>query len=90
MGDKSSVGDGELESASGFGTASIIVCPACGARHAETMPTDACVYFYDCPSCGARLKPKSGDCCVFCSYGTVPCPPVQQAKADSSAQSCCR
>ena len=56
---------------------SIITCPECGQRTTETMPTDACVYFYDCPACHARLKPKQGDCCVFCSYGSVPCPPIQ-------------
>jgi hypothetical protein len=43
----------------------------------ETMPTDACQYVYDCPACGAVLKPKPGDCCVFCSYADTPCPPVQ-------------
>ena len=43
----------------------------------EQMPTDACQFFYDCRGCGERLKPKPGDCCVFCSYGSVPCPPVQ-------------
>jgi hypothetical protein len=42
------------------------------------MPTDACQWFYECEHCHAVLKPKPGDCCVFCSYGTVPCPPVQQ------------
>jgi hypothetical protein len=41
------------------------------------MPTDACQFFYDCQGCGTRLKPKAGDCCVFCSYGNVPCPPIQ-------------
>lgn len=41
------------------------------------MPTDACQWFYDCKGCGALLKPKAGDCCVFCSYGNVPCPPIQ-------------
>jgi hypothetical protein len=35
------------------------------------------VYFHECNGCGARLKPLPGDCCVFCSYGTVPCPPIQ-------------
>ncbi|MGH6968533.1 MAG: GDCCVxC domain-containing (seleno)protein [Stellaceae bacterium] len=25
------------------------------------------------------LRPKSGTCCVFCSYGSVPCPPTQAA-----------
>src|SRR5262249_32796632 len=41
------------------------------------MPQDACLFFYNCKGCGQRLKPKAGDCCVFCSYGSVPCPPVQ-------------
>ena len=57
---------------------SVITCPKCGAQAKEVMPTDACWYFYECRSCGAVLRPKAGDCCVFCSYGTVPCPPIQQ------------
>lgn len=56
---------------------STITCPHCGHRQAETMPTDACQYFWDCPKCGQKLKPTQGDCCVFCSYGSVPCPPIQ-------------
>jgi hypothetical protein len=56
---------------------STLTCPACDFAAAETMPSDACQFFYDCKGCGARLKPKAGDCCVFCSYGSVPCPPVQ-------------
>jgi hypothetical protein len=57
---------------------STIVCPECGHQKTETMPTDACWYLYDCTDCGALLRPKPGDCCVFCSYGDVPCPPIQQ------------
>src|SRR5712692_772613 len=56
---------------------SIISCPQCGYRAEETMPTNACLFFYDCPACGEKLKPKLGDCCIFCSYGSVPCPPAQ-------------
>jgi len=56
---------------------SVVTCPACGHRSAEQMPTDACQFFYDCKRCGQRLKPKPGDCCVFCSYGSIPCPPIQ-------------
>jgi hypothetical protein len=56
---------------------SVITCPKCGRRAEETMPTNACLFFYECSQCGATLKPKTGDCCVFCSYGSVPCPPVQ-------------
>lgn len=56
---------------------SILTCPACGHIETETMPTDACQWFYECKACKAVLKPKDGDCCVFCSYATVPCPPIQ-------------
>ena len=58
---------------------SVIRCPNCGNESTELMPVDACQFFYDCRRCGTRLKPKDGDCCVFCSYGTVPCPPVQES-----------
>jgi hypothetical protein len=58
---------------------SVITCPTCGTAKAETMPTDACLYYYDCTGCSTQLRPKHGDCCVFCSYGSVPCPPVQVA-----------
>ena len=57
---------------------SVITCPNCGHKKEEVMPTDACQYFYDCENCLKVLKPKDGDCCVFCSYGTVKCPPIQQ------------
>jgi mercuric transport protein len=66
---------------------STITCPNCGTARKETMPTDACRYFYECTGCGTRLKPKSGDCCVFCSYGSVPCPPMQ---AEHTARRCGR
>lgn len=56
---------------------STVTCPHCGHKSEETMPTNACLFFYDCTGCGVRLKPRSGHCCVFCSYGSVPCPPVQ-------------
>jgi hypothetical protein len=56
---------------------SLITCPHCHAERGETMPADACQFFYECSGCKTLLRPKPGDCCVFCSYGTVPCPPVQ-------------
>ncbi len=63
---------------------STITCPQCGHVKEETMPTDACQFFYECGNCEAVLRPKAGDCCVFCSYGTNKCPPIQADKA-----SCC-
>ena len=58
-----------------------LTCPHCGFEATETMPTDACQYFYDCRGCGRVLKPKKGDCCVYCSYGDMPCPPIQEDRA---------
>ncbi|RDH84073.1 MAG: hypothetical protein DIZ80_08035 [endosymbiont of Galathealinum brachiosum] len=63
---------------------STITCPACGHKEIETMPVDACQWFYKCKNCQSLLKPEKGDCCVFCSYGNVPCPPIQKASG-----SCC-
>jgi hypothetical protein len=67
---------------------SLLTCPHCGTAKLEPMPTDACRYFYDCTGCGARLKPEPGDCCVFCSYGSVPCPPVQSMTSQNECDCC--
>lgn len=67
-----------------------LTCPSCHTRHTQTMPVDACIYFFECSACGAMLRPKPGDCCVFCSYGSVPCPPVQVAHTDGdTGGDCC-
>lgn len=60
-------------------THSTLACPVCGHQKTETMPSDRCVFYYECEQCGALSRPKAGDCCVFCSYGTVRCPPKQRA-----------
>jgi hypothetical protein len=57
----------------------VITCPHCHTVRTERMPIDACVIAYECTGCSTRLRPKPGDCCVFCSYASVPCPPVQAA-----------
>jgi hypothetical protein len=56
---------------------SVLTCPKCGHSKTETMPTNACQFFYSCDNCKSDLRPLAGDCCVFCSYGSVKCPPVQ-------------
>jgi hypothetical protein len=54
-----------------------LTCPHCGFQKTEMMPTDACQFFYECENCKTVLRPLAGDCCVFCSFGTVKCPPIQ-------------
>lgn len=60
-----------------------ITCPNCGHQSVEEMPTDSCVFFYECKGCKTMLKPLPGECCVFCSYGTTKCPPK------ASGDACC-
>ena len=62
---------------------STVTCPHCGTEKKEIMPSDACQFFYECSHCKTILRPKPGDCCVFCSFGSVKCPPIQQQN------SCC-
>lgn len=61
---------------------STLTCPNCGHKALEIMPTDACQFFYECTDCKTLLKPLAGDCCVFCSYGDIPCPPIQMGDAE--------
>ncbi|MEO1020195.1 MAG: GDCCVxC domain-containing (seleno)protein [Pseudomonadota bacterium] len=59
---------------------SVLTCPECGHVETETMPTNACQWFYEYKRCAALLKPQPGDSCVFCSYGSVACPPIQEGR----------
>lgn len=69
---------------------STITCPLCGTAKVQTMPTNACQFFFECTACGAVLRPKPGDCCVFCSFGSVPCPSIQETRAGGGrADACC-
>ncbi|SDB27781.1 hypothetical protein SAMN03097699_0467 [Flavobacteriaceae bacterium MAR_2010_188] len=56
---------------------STVSCPNCGKKSKEQMPTDSCQFFYECDNCHKIIRPLEGDCCVFCSFGTIPCPPIQ-------------
>lgn len=66
---------------------SVLTCPVCGHAKRERMPVDACQFFYECEVCRAILRPLAGDCCVFCSYGSVKCPPLQRQAACGKCRS---
>ena len=59
---------------------SAITCPQCGFAKQEVMPANACQFYYECEGCKALLRPEVGDCCVFCSFGSVSCPPIQEQR----------
>jgi len=55
-----------------------LTCPKCNFVQSAEMPINACQHFYKCQKCEEVLKPKKGDCCVFCSYADSKCPPKQK------------
>ena len=59
---------------------SVLTCPHCGFAAVEVMPVNACIILHECQACHALLRPNAGDCCVFCSFGSVKCPPMQESK----------
>jgi len=79
----------QITSSSDIQLHSTITCPNCGHQALETMSTDACQFFYDCKGCKRLLKPTQGDCCVFCSFGDVPCPPIQESRSNGNSKDCC-
>jgi len=54
---------------------STITCPNCGHKKVEVMPSDHCIIRYECEGCHRLLDRLPGGCCVFCSFGSVVCPP---------------
>ena len=34
------------------------------------------------------LQPNEGNCCVFCSYGKIPSPPIQENKSCNDLNCC--
>lgn len=64
-------------------------CPHCDHVSLETMPSDYCLYFFTCPACHTLLRPLPGQCCVFCAYGSVPCPPIQRSRQSVGGETPC-
>ena len=54
-----------------------LTCPHCQFKVTLIMPTDACQWFYEYTQSHKLLEPLKGDCCVFCSYASIPCPSIQ-------------
>ncbi|WP_227753876.1 MULTISPECIES: GDCCVxC domain-containing (seleno)protein [Ramlibacter] len=69
-------------------TRSTLTCPACGHKSELEMPLDSCQFFHECEGCETLLRPLPGDCCVFCSYGTRKCPPLQFTGDEDRGSNC--
>ncbi|MDO8648267.1 MAG: GDCCVxC domain-containing (seleno)protein [Candidatus Peregrinibacteria bacterium] len=51
----------------------VITCPHCRSAALHPIPRDCCQYCVICEDCNARIIPKPGQCCVFCSHGDRRC-----------------
>ena len=56
---------------------SLVTCPVCKTKVQEKMSSEAPKRIYHCPKCLSWLSPKQGDHCIYDSYGSVKCPPIQ-------------
>jgi hypothetical protein len=54
-----------------------VTCPVCKTKVQEKMSSEAPKRIYHCPKCLSWLSPKQGDHCIYDSYGSVKCPPIQ-------------
>jgi hypothetical protein len=58
----------------------VVTCPVCKTQVQETMVPETLKLIYHCPVCLTWLSPKKGDHCIYESYGSVNCPPIQVKK----------
>jgi hypothetical protein len=59
---------------------SSLTCPHCGVVQTESMPVDVWQWYYECRQCHALVSITEDDCCIFCSYGDIPCPAIQKSR----------
>jgi hypothetical protein len=57
---------------------SVITCPHCEASELLQIPAGSSQRFYRCQACDGILKIQSGDCCIFCSFGSIGCTSSEQ------------
>ncbi|WP_285896681.1 GDCCVxC domain-containing (seleno)protein [Polynucleobacter corsicus] len=55
-----------------------ITCPDCCGQETLEISQGYSQHLYRCPSCSTILKPRSGDCCIFCSFGSQDCSNAEQ------------
>jgi hypothetical protein len=75
----------EQNGITGFYNESTITCPVCGFAQEAVMPERSCAITYRCSQGGTDLWPAEGDCCVYCTYGSVPCQAIQVERARPEA-----
>ncbi|HFQ15066.1 MAG TPA: hypothetical protein ENK41_01820 [Rhodobacteraceae bacterium] len=67
----------------------VLTCPHCGHRSRQSMPDLQTLTRWNCNNCHTDIQPRPGECCVFCSFGSVPCPDAQRAWEQGQSGNCC-
>ncbi len=59
---------------------SVITCYSCGSMHQEIMSQRkrTPMLSYSCSDCGENLEVTPQDQCIYCTYGSNPCPATQK------------
>jgi hypothetical protein len=60
-----------------FETIANLTCPHCKKTYEVEMPVNYCQIVFKCLKCNENITPKKSDCCIFCSYTDIKCPPMQ-------------
>ncbi|WP_305849436.1 GDCCVxC domain-containing (seleno)protein [Polynucleobacter sp. MG-Unter2-18] len=55
-----------------------ITCPHCRGQETLEISVGYSQHLYRCPSCSTILRSRSGDCCIFCSFGSQDCSSAEQ------------
>jgi hypothetical protein len=56
---------------------SVLQCTGCGFTQEFEMPQYASRKHFYCPDCRKAHQSRKEECCIYCSYGSVPCPQQQ-------------
>lgn len=59
---------------------STLRCPHCKANMHERMPTGHAVMVFHCLWCNRSVHCGPADHCVFCAFGSYPCPERQRVR----------
>ncbi len=63
---------------------SILTCPNCSHQKQEKLLENTFPTRFRCGNCQEMAEVKLGDCCIYCSFGDIPC---LQSQIEGS--SCC-
>ena len=56
----------------------VMTCPSCHAKEKQTMWPHFIESVFVCNKCNKPHLQIPDRCCIYCSYGSIECPPIQE------------